>query len=119
MWLLDLFGDSNPICESSRLLYLTSLCNKAARNTSVCGQLLEQLTQWLMRAGVKTASFYGHPYFLCTLLNFGGQQGLSGNMGRLLAGREAALANSSITGVGITMEGTSANDSLEDLFCLY
>ena len=31
MWLLDLFGDSNPI--------------------------------W-----VKTASFYGHPYFFCTLL---------------------------------------------------
>lgn len=39
MWLLDLFGDSNPI--------------------------------W-----VKTASFYGHPYIWCTLLNFGGQQGM-------------------------------------------
>ena len=72
MWLLDLFGDSNPI--------------------------------W-----VKTSSFYGHPYFLCTLLNFGGQQGITGNMGRLLAGVHSSLANSSITGVGITMEGIWTN----------
>ena len=54
---------------------------------------------------MKTASFYGHPYFLCTLLKFGGQQGLSGNMGRVVAGREASLANSTISGIGITMEG--------------
>ena len=60
---------------------------------------------WRTHAGVKTASFYGHPYFLCTLLNFGGQQGLSGNMGRVVAGREASLANSTISGIGITMEG--------------
>ena len=37
MWLLDLFGDSNPIWP-------------------------------------KTESFHGHPYWLCTLLNFGGRE---------------------------------------------
>jgi hypothetical protein len=72
MWLLDLFGDSNPI--------------------------------W-----VKTASFHGHPYFFCTLLNFGGQQGITGNMPRVLAGVQASLANSTISGVGITMEGIWTN----------
>ena len=42
----------------------------------------------------RTASFYGHPYFLCTLLNFGGQQGIVGNVPRVLSGVEASLANS-------------------------
>lgn len=73
MWLLDLFGDSNPIWS-------------------------------------KTASFYGHPFIFCTLLNFGGQQGITGNVPRIEAGMQAALdKNSTITGVGITMEGIWTN----------
>eukprot|EP00041_Stephanoeca_diplocostata_P038457 m.1517851 g.1517851 ORF g.1517851 m.1517851 type:complete len:1260 (-) comp25219_c0_seq4:160-3939(-) len=72
MWLLDLFGDSNPI--------------------------------W-----VKTASFYGHPYIWCTLLNFGGQQGITGNVPQVTAGLQRALDNSTINGVGITMEGIWTN----------
>ena len=27
----------------------------------------------------RTASYYGHPFIWCTLLNFGGQQGIFGN----------------------------------------
>ena len=53
MWLLDLFGDSNPIWS-------------------------------------KTASYYGHPFIFCTLLNFGGQQGMTGNTPQLLAHFDAA-----------------------------
>ena len=73
MWLLDLFGDSNPIWS-------------------------------------KTASYYGHPFIFCTLLNFGGQQGMTGNTPQLLAHFDAAQANaSSLAGVGITMEGIWTN----------
>ena len=31
----------------------------------------------------KTDSYKGHPFFLCTLLNFGGQQGIVGNFPRV------------------------------------
>ena len=55
MWLLDLFGDSNPIWP-------------------------------------KTASYHGHPFVFCTLLNFGGQQGITGDTPRVAAGFEAARA---------------------------
>ena len=72
MWLLDLFGDSNPIWS-------------------------------------KTASYYGHPFIFCTLLNFGGQQGIVGNTLCVASGMEKAVANSTINGVGITMEGIWTN----------
>ena len=45
------------------------------------------------RRHAATESYYGHPYFLCTLLNFGGQQGLTGNVPRVLSGVEARLCN--------------------------
>ena len=59
----------------------------------------------------KTASFYGHQFIYCTLLNFGGQQGIVGNLTAVEVGLAAALAapNSSIAGVGITMEGIWTN----------
>jgi hypothetical protein len=60
---------------------------------------------YLLFLAAETESFHGHPYFLCTLLNFGGQQGITGNMPRVLDGFKRSLANSSVTGVGITMEG--------------
>ena len=72
MWLLDLFGDSNPIWS-------------------------------------KTASYHGHPFIFCTLLNFGGQQGIVGNTPRVASGTAAAVVNSTINGVGITMEGIWTN----------
>jgi alpha-N-acetylglucosaminidase len=78
MWLLDLFGDSNPIWS-------------------------------------KTASYYGHPFIFCTLLNFGGQQGIVGNTPRVVTGFEAALANSTVNGVGITMEGIWTNYNMFEL----
>lgn len=72
MWLLDLFGDSNPLWQ-------------------------------------QTDSYKGHPFFLCTLLNFGGQQGIVGNFPRVADGFHKALGSSSISGVGITMEGIWTN----------
>lgn len=63
----------------------------------------------------RTASFYGHPYFFCTLLNFGGQQGLVGNIPRIMQGLAVSLANSTISGVGITMEGIWTNYPIFEL----
>jgi hypothetical protein len=58
----------------------------------------------------RTASFYGHRFIFCTLLNFGGQQGIVGNVPQVEQGLKAALdANTSIAGVGITMEGIWTN----------
>ena len=58
----------------------------------------------------QTESFAGHPFILCTLLNFGGQQGLNGNINRMRLGVQAALAeDSSVVGVGLTMEGIWQN----------
>jgi alpha-N-acetylglucosaminidase len=58
-----------------------------------------------------TASFFGHPFFYCTLLNFGGRQGISGDVPKLWNGFNEALKgtaemeSTSLIGVGITMEG--------------
>ena len=56
-----------------------------------------------------TKSFYGHPYIWCTLSTFGGQNGLYGpDVGTsVLGGVYDGLndADSTMNGVGITMEG--------------
>jgi hypothetical protein len=59
----------------------------------------------------QTESFAGHPFILCTLLNFGGQQGLNGNVNRMALGVQAAVREekSTIVGVGVTMEGIWQN----------
>eukprot|EP01062_Namystynia_karyoxenos_P058893 TRINITY_DN50349_c0_g1_i1.p1 TRINITY_DN50349_c0_g1~~TRINITY_DN50349_c0_g1_i1.p1 ORF type:complete len:862 (+),score=324.47 TRINITY_DN50349_c0_g1_i1:79-2586(+) len=58
----------------------------------------------------KTGSFYGKPFIFCTLLNFGGQQGLTGNLPQTVEGLEKTRqANSTVLGVGITMEGIWQN----------
>ena len=44
-----------------------------------------------------------------TLQNFGGQQGVTGNLPKIGDGFKKALAESSMTGVGITMEGMWTN----------
>ena len=59
-------------------------------------------------------AYYGKPFILCTLLNFGGQQGLFGNMDAVTKGVDLVLAaNAKGTangiGVGITMEGIWTN----------
>ena len=59
-------------------------------------------------------SYYGKPFILCTLLNFGGQTGLYGDMNAVASGVDAMLlANQNGTangiGVGITMEGIWTN----------
>jgi hypothetical protein len=57
----------------------------------------------------RTNSFYGHPYIWCTLLNFGGQQGIAGDAVAITNGVAQAKSNSTISGVGITMEGIWTN----------
>eukprot|EP00959_Pyramimonas_sp_CCMP1952_P210965 4415025-Pyramimonas_sp.AAC.2 len=56
----------------------------------------------------RTASFRGHPFLFCTLLNFGGQSGVAGDLAMLHVNLDEALhpdANNTMLGVGITMEG--------------
>ncbi|CAE7860256.1 NAGLU [Symbiodinium sp. KB8] len=57
----------------------------------------------------KTSSYYGKPFVFNTLQNFGGQQGVTGNLPKIGDGFKKALAESSMTGVGITMEGMWTN----------
>ena len=59
-------------------------------------------------------AYYGKPFILCTLLNFGGQTGLFGNMDAVANGiNDVLLANQNGTangiGVGISMEGIWTN----------
>ena len=59
-------------------------------------------------------AYYGKPFILCTLLNFGGQQGLFGNLDNVEKGVSDVLAanvqgSANAIGVGITMEGIWTN----------
>jgi len=57
-----------------------------------------------------TKSFYGKPFIWNTLHDFGGQQGLTGNLPQITSGFGAALNSSrNLQGVGITMEGIWTN----------
>jgi len=57
----------------------------------------------------KTSSFFGKPFVWNTLHGYGGQQGLTGNLPQIDAGFDAAASNSTVMGVGITMEGIWQN----------
>jgi len=57
----------------------------------------------------RTNAFYGKPFIFCSLLNYGGQQGLAGNMNGVVEGIEKAIENENMMGVGITMEGIWQN----------
>jgi len=58
----------------------------------------------------RTGSFHGKPFIWNTLHDFGGQQGLSGNLPQISAGFTEGLNRSaSLQGVGITMEGIWTN----------
>lgn len=57
-----------------------------------------------------TSSFYGKPFIWCTLLVYGGRQGYYGNLDKVYSGYSAAVGgNTTVTGVGITMEGIWTN----------
>ena len=56
-----------------------------------------------------TDSYFGKPFLQCTLLNYGGQQGILGSLNAVVGGVEAAIAKSTVMGVGITMEGIWTN----------
>ena len=59
----------------------------------------------------RTSSFFGKPYILCTLLNFGGQQGIFGSTTAVVTEVQKAITTkgSTVIGVGITMEGIWTN----------
>jgi alpha-N-acetylglucosaminidase len=57
----------------------------------------------------KTNSYFGKPFLQCTLLNYGGMQGILGDLNAVVSGVEAAIENSTVIGVGITMEGIWTN----------
>jgi alpha-N-acetylglucosaminidase len=56
------------------------------------------------------ATFFGKPFIWCTLLVYGGRQGLYGNLNAVYDGYGKALSqNTTLSGVGITMEGIWTN----------
>jgi len=63
-----------------------------------------------------TDSYYGKPFIWCMLANFGGNIGLYGTMLNVSQGPIDALnANSTMVGVGITMEGINQNYVMYDM----
>ncbi|KAK9367928.1 tim-barrel domain-containing protein [Lipomyces kononenkoae] len=64
----------------------------------------------------RTNSYYGHDWIWCELHDFGGNQGLEGNLPGLTQGFTSAMANSSsLVGVGLTMEGQEGNHIVYDI----
>ncbi|XP_043200040.1 alpha-N-acetylglucosaminidase-like isoform X2 [Amphibalanus amphitrite] len=62
-------------------------------------------------------SYYGQPFIWCMLHNFGGQLGLQGTVDQIVKGpfEGRAIANSSMVGTGLTMEGIFQNYVMYDL----
>eukprot|EP00357_Protocruzia_adherens_P026858 CAMPEP_0115022636 /NCGR_PEP_ID=MMETSP0216-20121206/31700_1 /TAXON_ID=223996 /ORGANISM="Protocruzia adherens, Strain Boccale" /LENGTH=623 /DNA_ID=CAMNT_0002395421 /DNA_START=498 /DNA_END=2369 /DNA_ORIENTATION=+ len=60
-------------------------------------------------------SFMGKPYIWCQLLNFGGQQELHGKMETIMYEPHKAAAKSTMTGIGIAMEGIDNNAIMYDM----
>ncbi|KAK3876259.1 hypothetical protein Pcinc_018921 [Petrolisthes cinctipes] len=67
-------------------------------------------------------SFYGQPFIFCMLHNYGGVQGLFGNVDVMLRylkaarGNTTANANITLVGTGLTPEGINQNYVMYDLF---
>ncbi|KAF0291923.1 Alpha-N-acetylglucosaminidase [Amphibalanus amphitrite] len=62
-------------------------------------------------------SYYGQPFIWCMLHNFGGQLGLQGTVDQIVKGpfEGRTIANSSMVGTGLTMEGIFQNYVMYDL----
>jgi len=62
----------------------------------------------------ETESFYGKPFIWCMLHNFGGNLGLYGMIPTVTNNIPAARANSTMVGVGITMEVCLTNNNCKN-----
>ena len=58
---------------------------------------------------VKTNSYFGKPFIWNTLLNFGGNSGIFGNLPPVASSMSSTLSNTTVVGVGLTMEGIWTN----------
>lgn len=64
----------------------------------------------------RTNSYYGKPWIWCELHDYGGNQGLYGQVENVTVNAIAALKNStSLVGYGLTMEGQEGNEIMYDL----
>lgn len=65
----------------------------------------------------RTQNFFGRSWIWCTLGNFGGNLGLSGDLAQLAELPFAALkaSNGTMVGTGLTMEGINQNDVVYEL----
>lgn len=64
----------------------------------------------------RTNSYYGKPWIWCELHDYGGNQGLYGQVENVTVNAIAALHNSSsLVGYGLTMEGQEGNEIMYDL----
>lgn len=64
--------------------------------------------------------FDGHPWLYCMLLNYGGNVGLHGKMQHVIDAYHHAAGSSfgnTLTGVGMTMEGSENNPVMYELLC--
>jgi len=63
----------------------------------------------------RTKSFHGKPYIWCQMLNFGAQTEMTGSMDTLISHPFEAASQSSMVGIGLTMEGIENNPVMYDM----
>ena len=65
----------------------------------------------------RTSSYYGKQWVWCQLHDYGGNMGMEGNLTEITRGPIAALnsPNSTMKGVGLTMEGQEGNELVYDV----
>ena len=117
MWILDLEGAPcvafmpESVLNPPAMLWILLIVPVSTHIVVVTLPFLpRQLVATANPVWHNTEAFYGKPFILCTLLDFGGQQGLFGNMGAVESSVQQALnasaaKSASPVGVGITMEG--------------
>ena len=113
IWLLQgwLFFDLQSFWTTDRVeAYLSGSAQE--NDILVLDLYSEGAEQWQ-----RTDSYFQKPWIWCLLHDYGGNQGLEGNLNNITTRPLAALAaNTTMLGMGLTMEGQEGNEIVYDLF---
>mmetsp|Transcript_95364 Transcript_95364/g.199513 ORF Transcript_95364/g.199513 Transcript_95364/m.199513 type:complete len:744 (-) Transcript_95364:46-2277(-) len=104
VWLMQGWLFLSKFWEEDRIeAYLSGVPNE--------GMIILDLASEAYPQWIRTKGYFGKPWIFNTLLNYGGQQGLIGNLSAVQSGFLSALSkySSNLVGVGITMEGMWQN----------
>ena len=112
IWLLQgwLFFDLQSFWTTDRVeAYLSGSAQE--NDILILDLYSEGAEQWQ-----RTESYFQKPWIWCLLHDYGGNQGLEGNLNNITTRPLAALAaNTTMLGMGLTMEGQEGNEIVYDL----